>query len=315
MNLNKAAKVIVNTCLGIEKNERLLVLTDSKKLDIAEIILDESTEVAKYSKLLEKEIGVRDGEEPSKVIAKEMLNYDVIIAPTTHSISHTNARINACKKGIRVATMPGITKEMMNRCINLDYNKMSKLIDNLRDVIKNGNEMNITTKLGTDLSFLFKGRLIHGDKGIITEEGDFGNLPAGEVDFAPLEKSSNGVYIVDGSHAGLGKVSNLKFEVKKGFAKRITGYNSDKLIKLLNSVKNKNAYNIAELGIGTNSKAKITGDILEDEKIKGTCHLALGNNKTYGGKVNVPIHLDGVIKNPSIFVDDEEIMRKGKFKL
>ena len=147
------------------------------------------------------------------------------------------------------------------------------------------------------------------------KSGDYGNLPAGEVHFSPLEKTSNGSYVVDGSQAGLGKIKKLKFKVEKGFVKKIEGNRSKELIKLLDSVKDKNAYGIAECGIGMNEKAIITGKILEDEKVKGTCHIALGNNKSYGGKLDVPLHLDGIIKNPSIFVDNEEIMREGKFRL
>ncbi len=315
MSLEEASKVIINTCLGVRSKEKVLIITDSKRLEISKAILDAAKEVSKYSKLLEKEIGSHDGEEPSKLIAKEMLKYDVIIAPTTHSITHTKARRYASQKGIRIATMPGITKEIMSRCIDIDYDKMVRLINTIHKTIVNGNKMRITTNLGTDLTFISKDREIFKDEGILINRGDFGNLPAGEVDFSPLGGSTNGVYIVDGSHAGIGKVNELRFTVKDGFVKKIEGDNADKLIRLLNSVKDKNAYAIAEFGIGTNEKAIITGNILEDEKVKSTCHIALGNNKSYGGKIDVPIHLDGVIRNPTIFVDDEEIIRNGEFRL
>jgi leucyl aminopeptidase (aminopeptidase T) len=71
--------------------------------------------------------------------------------------------------------------------------------------------------------------------------------------------------------------------------------------------------NIAEFGIGTNDKAKLSGMLLEDEKVLGTVHIALGDNKTMGGKVHVPLHLDGVITNPTILVDSTPIMRSGRF--
>jgi leucyl aminopeptidase (aminopeptidase T) len=72
------------------------------------------------------------------------------------------------------------------------------------------------------------------------------------------------------------------------------------------------AYNIAELGIGTNDKAIISGKILEDEKILGTVHLALGDNKSMGGAVGVSSHLDGLILKPSVWIDGERIMEDGK---
>ena len=74
----------------------------------------------------------------------------------------------------------------------------------------------------------------------------------------------------------------------------------------------KEARNIAEFGIGTNENAKITGNILEDEKVIGTCHIALGNNAGFGGKVNVQLHIDGIIKKPTIFVDNKKILDDGR---
>jgi len=69
--------------------------------------------------------------------------------------------------------------------------------------------------------------------------------------------------------------------------------------------------NIAELGIGTNDQAKITGLILEDEKVMGTVHIALGDNMSMGGTVSVQSHLDGLIKKPTVYLDGRVIMEKG----
>ena len=84
-----------------------------------------------------------------------------------------------------------------------------------------------------------------------------------------------------------------------------------KLSRMLDAV-GKNARNIAEFGIGTNDSAKLSGVILEDEKVKGTVHIALGNNVSMGGKVNVPIHLDGVMKKPTVYLDNKILMKNGK---
>ena len=70
--------------------------------------------------------------------------------------------------------------------------------------------------------------------------------------------------------------------------------------------------NIAEIGIGTNDSVKLSGMLLEDEKKLGTVHIALGDNKSMGGKVNVPIHVDGVILKPTVYFDDKIIMKSGK---
>jgi len=74
----------------------------------------------------------------------------------------------------------------------------------------------------------------------------------------------------------------------------------------------KDARNIAEFGIGTNDSAKLSGVLLEDEKVMGTIHIAVGNNVSMGGSVNVPIHLDGVVKKPTVWMDGKLLMKDGK---
>ena len=185
---------------------------------------------------------------------------------------------------------------------------------NLQLFFVKGKEIRITAPAGTDISFSIKGRKAISSKGLFHQKGESGNLPTGETFLAPVEGTSNGVFVVDGSMAGLGliKNANIKIEVEKGFATRITGGNAaNKLTKMLDSV-GKDARNIAEFGIGTNDSVKLSGILLEDEKVLGTVHIALGNNVSMGGKVNVPIHLDGVIKEPTVYLDGKEIMKLGK---
>jgi leucyl aminopeptidase (aminopeptidase T) len=77
----------------------------------------------------------------------------------------------------------------------------------------------------------------------------------------------------------------------------------------------KPARNIAELGVGTNDRAIITGKVLEDEKVLGTVHLALGNNVGFGGTCDVPVHLDGIILRPTLVIDDEVIIKEGALQI
>ena len=129
----------------------------------------------------------------------------------------------------------------------------------------------------------------------------------------PVE-SSNGIFIVDGSMAGLGLIKNVNItiKVKDGYATEIKGgILAKKLSKQLDEV-GRDARNIAEFGIGTNDSAKLSGVLLEDEKVMGTVHIALGNNVSMGGSVNVPIHLDGVIKKPTVYLDGQILMKNGK---
>ena len=306
----KPAEIVLRKCLDLKKNEKLLVVTDSKLYDIAKMLFDEGRRIAKDVKLIRIPIPKVHGTEPSKKTAKEMLKYDVELLITTKSLSHTKARKNACDKGARIVTMPGITKDVIGRALDISYRELRERNRKLMKILTKGKEIKITTKKGTDLVMNIKGRKCFDDNGIYNKKGSFGNLPSGEVAVAPVEGTTNGVYVVDASFGGFGKLKNpLKIKVKNGYAIEIKGYKAKSIEKHL---KNKKYRNIAEFGIGTNPKAKVNGCVLEDEKVIGTAHIALGNNISLGGKVSVPLHLDGVIKKPTVWVDKKKIMDKGK---
>ena len=300
MNIDKSASIILNDCMKLKKNESCLVITDSKLTNISNVLYKNSLKITHNSKIIQIPIPESHGSEPPEYVADEMPNYDIILMPTTKSLSHTKARENASKRGARIASMPGITEEMMKRALNADFNKIKSINKKLIQKLKNNNQIRIKTKKGTDIEFQLKGRRWISDDGIYTKKGSFGNLPAGEIFIAPLEGKTNGKIICDASVGGLGKVDkNIEINVKDGFIENIKGGKiARKFEKLL---KTKLHRNIAELGIGTNPKAKITGEVLEDEKAIGTCHIAFGNNKHFGGKVDVPFHVDFVIKNPRVY--------------
>lgn len=310
----KSVEIVLKKCLGLKKNEKLLVVTDSKLYGIGKMFFDGAKKITRDVRLIKIPILKVNGTEPSKKVAEEMLKYDAQLLITTRSLSHTKARKNACDKGARIVTMPGITQDMMGRTLNIDYNKLKKINNKIANIMDEGKIARIKTRLGTDISFSIRGRKAWGrDSGLYVNKGSFGNLPTGEVFIAPVEKSANGVFIVDASFAGLGKLASpINVYVKNGYAVRFKGEKSKRLENLPDSV-GKEARNIAEFGIGTNDKAKITGNILEDEKVIGTCHIALGNNAGFGGKVNVQLHLDGIIRKPTIWFDNNKIMDTGNF--
>ena len=312
--LDSACVTAIKTCMGTKKDEKVLVITDEVKNEIGYALYSNALRLGHQALYVEMKSGKINGEEPPEAVAELMQKYDVVLCPTAKSLTHTNARRAASAKGVRVATFPGITKDVMIRGMNADYNKISKLSIKLKGILEKGSHVRVTSALGTDISFSIKGRTSFASKGLFHAKGESGNLPTGETFLAPVEGTSNGIFIVDGSMAGLGLIKNVNITitVKDGYAIEIKGGAlAKKLAKQLDEV-GKDARNIAEFGIGTNDSAKLSGVLLEDEKVMGTIHIALGNNVSMGGNVNVPIHLDGVIKKPTVYLDGTLLMKDGK---
>jgi aminopeptidase len=301
MTIQSAARIALTKFLCLKQGEKVLVVYDEKKEDIANAFVSEAKKLTYRVDSVLIPIPAVSGVEPPDDVSERMKQYDVIVIPTSKSISHTNARKDACRQGARIASMPGITEEMMERSLDVNPEEIIKLGNKIIPRLKGKKFVRITTKKGTDIT-------------MIAESGEWDNLPAGEVCLSPVEGTAKGVLVIDKSMAGIGTLkSPIKVIVEKGLVTRISGgVEAGKLKKLLANANDPGAYNIAELGIGTNPKAIVTGNILEDEKAIGTAHIAFGNNASLGGKVEVELHLDGVFSSPTITADSETIIKDGK---
>lgn len=302
---------ILKNLLAVRPNESALIVTDPAKTRLAGEFLDEAKKITKKAKLISFDNMTENAQEPPKDIAQKMLKADVCLLITTFSLSHTQARKNACKAAARIASMPGITKDIVTRTLSSDYSKIAKTSQKMANILTKGKKVTITSPAGTNLSLDISNRKAIADTGLITKPGDFGNLPAGEAFVAPIENKTNGIVLFDGAFAGITLDQPIKLEIKSGMALKITGGSAaKKLNQLINQVGPK-AKVIGELGIGTNPACKLSPNILEAEKVYGTCHLALGNNIGFGGTNNVPFHSDGIILNPTITIDSKTINLQG----
>lgn len=311
--LKKAAVIALKDCMGLKAEETLLIVTDETKREIADALHEAGKELCKESLLVEIKSREINGQEPPKQIAELMKMVDVVICPTAKSLTHTDARREASKLGVRVGTMPGITVDCMVRCLNADIEKILNLTDYVTKKMSGRKQIRVVTEKGTDITMPVEGRAVLPSKGVMREKGESGNLPSGEVYLAPVEGLTNGKVVIDGSMAGIGMLQTpITVEVVNGNAEKITGgEEAEKLTAMLDKV-GRDARAVAEFGFGTNYKAQLTGMILEDEKVFGTIHIAFGNNISMGGTISVSSHLDGLVKEPDVYFDNELIMKKGK---
>ncbi len=311
--LNDASVIALRDCMGLKSDETLLIITDEKKREIGLALHQAGKDLSKESLLVEIKSREINGEEPPEQIASLMKIVDVVVCPTAKSLTHTNARRNAVKEGVRVGTMPGITVDTMVRCLNADYDKIIALTDFIAEKLIGVSTIRVVTEKGTDVIMPVKDRMIIPSRGVLKQKGESGNLPSGEVYLAPWEDQTNGRVVIDGSMASVGICETpITVDIVNGYAETITGgKEAQKLIELFEK-SGREARAVAEFGIGTNYKAKLIGMILEDEKVFGTIHIAFGNNLTMGGRISVSSHLDGLVKEPDVYFDDEMIMKKGK---
>ncbi|MFH1460088.1 MAG: aminopeptidase [Candidatus Omnitrophota bacterium] len=307
-----ALNAIFFGAVKLKTNESCLIVTDKIKEPIARAFYEYAGAITSNVKICVMQPTKEHGSEPPPEVEKEMLDYDVQFLITDKSLSHTKSRRDASNKGARIASMPDITEDIINRCCAIDYRLLKNESQKLHAVLSNAKQIKVKTELGTDIVFdVGKSKWFGENGGSFDYPGAFGNLPEGEVSFAP--ENAQGTYVVDASFPGLGILDfPLYFEVAAGIVKNIRGKYAQTIKDRLDQAGFR-AYCVAELGIGLNPKAKIIGIVLEDEKVKGTVHIAVGNNLSYGGNNDVPLHLDGVITKPDVYADDKKIMESGKF--
>jgi leucyl aminopeptidase (aminopeptidase T) len=238
---------------------------------------------------------------------------------------------------------PSVTIDMFERTIPVDYRRMKTNCMKIKRAFDKASWVRITSPLGTDLTIGLKGRKAFTDDGNFAGPGSGGNLPAGETFVSPELGSGEGTLIFDGCISSDRGVILIKrpivTTVRRNLVTRIEGGKEADLLKATLARAKRttrrfaaeskipkqdmatyltNIHNLGELGIGLNEKARIVGNMLEDEKVFRTCHIAIGSN--YDADARALIHLDGLVKNPTIEVFDGRgnstpVMRGGRIVL
>ncbi|MGK5509774.1 aminopeptidase [Brevibacillus formosus] len=310
MTLIESSKGILMNCLALRANETFLVVADERKRDIGEALWEAGKQLGAEAMLMVMQEREKSGQEPPAAVAAAMKSADVVVCVTQHSLTHTKARKEAAANGTRLATMPAITEDMfLAGAISADYTQVKALTERVTEMLTRASTVRIE-KAGKSLTFSIADRNGVPSTGMYVNPGESGNLPSGEAYIAPLEGTAEGQILVDGSIAGIGKIdSPLLLTVQNGRITEAEGTAAERLLQMLGD---QDGRMLGEFGIGTNDKARITGVVLEDEKVYGTIHVAFGSNNTFGGTIVAGVHIDLVVKEPDVYLDDKCIMKNGK---
>ena len=311
-DLSAAAQTTLARCLAVAPGEDVLVIVDPRTRSIGAALRDGARTLGADAVLALMDERDTHGSEPPAPIAAALAACDVFLAPTTKSLSHTEARAAGSAAGARGATMPGITEEMLARVMAGDFDRMVARSREVAARLHAAGEARVSCARGTELTLDLSGRAGLADDGVLTAAHAFGNLPAGEGFIAP--RSATGT-IAASSLAGLGiSEEPAQLTVRDGqlvAARR--GVGPEYLEQL--RAHGARGTNLAELGVGTNDAATLTGNVLEDEKILGTVHVAFGASAGIGGTVSVPVHLDVVVLEATLEVDGETVLDAGRYVL
>ena len=311
-DLERAVDTIVGRCLGVSAGEELLVLCDPDRTELGDALLTAGLRAGADAVLTVLPPRAERGTEPPEPVAAALAAADVYIAPVIPSLSHTIARKTATERGVRGATMPGATADLVARLMSVDFDAMAERCQAVAKLLTDADEAHVTCPRGTDMRFDLRARSGISDDGDLTGSGAFGNLPCGEGFIAPAGGEGT---IVTPSLALIGLVDEpVTITVEDGRLADATGEDGARLVEML-TAHGEAGRNLAELGVGTNDQATLTGNVLEDEKLLGTIHVAFGASAAIGGTVAVPVHLDVVVLEPTLDVGDTRVVDAGRFAL
>ena len=217
--------------------------------------------------------------------------------------------------------MPGINENMFSiGGMTADYNALQKEISGLTSIFRRKRDVRVTSPGGTDIRFSIGAKWRTDDNGICNRPGQVMNLPSGRVFVFPKEETMNGRIVIDGSWEGNLIQEPIIMEVENGI---VTNISESEISEKINSIfaevskplnKSKAALvkTVAEFGFGMNSRAKVVGNLLEDQVVRGAAHFVLGDNSAYGGKNNIGLQMRGVILKPTIELQDIDLVKDGK---
>jgi len=248
-----------------------------------------------------------------------MMQNDVIFCLTKFSLAHSKARYNATRNNAKFLSLPDYSIELLGRkSLSADFIKLKEISIKLADLLDQGNEVSVTTTLGSEITFSILGRKANACPGWCYENHILASPPDAETNIAAVEYSANGLLVVDGSIPcrEIGMLEEpVELIIVDGVVQHVKGGKAAVLEAIFNQVGDPKARVIAEFGMGLNPEAEICGSMLEDEGCLGSVHFGIGSNATIGGNNSVAFHLDHVNRNATVKVDGKAIIENGEIKI
>lgn len=334
----QGARKVLTECISLKKGDVLALFWDETTDETAEVFLKTAQELGldvwprrirlEDQKRFSPNEGLssedREALDSARGILTCLSNH---VACTTYRTELLRAGTNA---GKRFGHMPGANLKVLAHAVNINYLEASSRCDDLALALTLGEKVRLRTyipaKNGSpeqpcDLDFEIGGlhRSPITSTGIIPL-GTWGNLPGGETFIAPIEDTANGIFVLNGAFKNyiIEPPGYLRLHFEDGRLVNVDGTPAEEaafneILDYARSLSDAFYDSLAELGIGVNPGVKeLTGNALFDEKCYGTAHIAIGDNSRYGGRHSSRIHEDLISRAPSIWVDDKQILERGR---
>lgn len=311
---------VVHTCMGLQRGEKILIVVDEPLGYARDILLAEAaqTDPAELWSYTFPNASRPLSEYPSPLLALvTQVDAIVFLFASVNQLKESPALLSgraAIGKGMaRTGLGAFIDQSILDIEMSADYGQIAKFTDSLTQRLQGSSIAHVTTALGTNLRLSLAGREWKKDTGILRGQKAFGNLPAGETYIAPVEDSAEGVLVVDKCFPGMLLSEPTRMTFEKGRVTHVEGGAGAEFLRSAFAQHGDSARVIAELGIGTNPMARLQGNIITDEKVLGTIHVAVGRNDFFGGKNVATTHIDGVVGQPTLEIDGKVIIENGEY--
>ncbi len=310
MALEEGAASVLRTSAALKAGERVLIVADPERMAVGRAFFYAAAALGSDPVLSLIRTREGAGREPPDLVAAAMLEADVVLLATVHSMTHTHARRAANRAGARVVSMPGVSEEMLDGgALTVDHTQLQAQIRRLQRRLRSALSVRLATAAGTDLTLSTRGRDWNfSDTGVASKKDEVTTLPAGEVFVSPLEGTAEGRIVADAFfleplHAP------ATIQVEAGHAEKVTG--AEAAVAEMNRG-GKEGRNVAKIGLGLNPKARATAALPEAEKALGVSHVVFGDSLPYGGKVSCGVRVDAILTEATVEVDGKAIVERGR---
>jgi 2,5-dihydroxypyridine 5,6-dioxygenase len=315
------ARKVIRILARVKEREKVLIAADTDTVVVAEALAAAALDITPEVVTTVMPPVAVDGDEPPAIVAAALLAADVALLPVSYSISHSTATRNALRKGTRVLSLPATTPDQLVRGgAEADFEAASPAVRRMGDLLTAASTAHLTSPAGTDCTFDLRGRSGNAHDCILDRPGKFSAFPNIEANISPVDGTTEGTIVFDGSIPNLriGPLRNpVVCTVRKGNIVKVEGgHEADMIRKVWAEMGDAAVYNIAQLAIGMNPAIPLlTGVWAQDHGAYGTVHIGIGTSANIGGTTKAACHFDGMMYRPTLKLDGKNVLEGGELRI